>query len=116
MKKTVILLACLFPLPLLALDYDYEIDQANMKCQNESRSLLRERNGTPSCDRLQELYRIKQAQEGRLLQERQADKPQRVIVQPHQSDTDSGTGYRWNRGYGKYCDHNSDGYPIRCDD
>jgi hypothetical protein len=46
----------------MAKDYTHEIEQAQRSCKNEQMSLLSSRNGTPSCQRVQNLIELQRLQ------------------------------------------------------
>lgn len=122
MKRTFGIVLAVLSLPALAWVTPQEIAQAERACQLESSSMLKDRNGTPSCGRVKELYRQQRLEtraqmqhEYNQSQERIAATPQQVIITNQVSvPTEQGGGYHWNATYGKYCYHNPAGYATSC--
>ncbi len=60
MHKTLLICALVASSSCLARDYSYDIEQAQRACSIEQTSQLRERNGTPSCDKVNQLIQLQQ--------------------------------------------------------
>lgn len=120
--KIILALIMLAAIPASA-KYRWEIERAERSCELEQNSLLRERNGTPSCNRLRELNKMQRefdrAQRANNYRaERREERENRVRQyenrNPRAIRNGQGHGYRWNPHEGKYCQHDNDGYPTLC--
>lgn len=109
--------------PAFAGKYNLDIQRAERSCQLQQNSLLRDREGTPACDRLEQLYQQKEDHERDKKFDRimdSANQPKKIIIEHrHSYDAPSvpdsrGEGYYWNNREQRYCHHNSAGYPVTC--
>ena len=98
MSRLFWILAAVMPAVVAAAD-SYEIEKLERKCTLERESLLRHRNGTPSCEQLDRIY-------GRPPKTEPV-----VIVQPAEEKY---TDYRWNDGYKQNCLHDKKGNVVSC--
>lgn len=121
-KTTIATLALITALPIPA-KYRWDIERAERSCEIEQNSLLRERNGTPSCNRLRELMRLQRDFEAaerissyraELRQERENRAREYENRNPREIRNGNGSGYRWNPNENKYCQHDYYGYPTLC--
>jgi hypothetical protein len=122
MKYGLMVLALLASVVVQARDYSYEIEKAQRSCEIQRGSIMRDRNGTPACSQLDQLYRLQREEqrnerqrEWNRSQERIAATPQRVIHEQRVVvPNGQGSGYRWNAAEGAYCDHDQGGYAVNC--
>ena len=104
----------LFPAVLLFASlntYAFERDRLERACVIEQSSLLKERNGTPSCEQLNRLNKQKSAK--RNAQSARAEKSIKAS-KTKKTANGAGAGYRWNPNEGRYCQHDEKGFPSRC--
>lgn len=124
MKKTLLLMILATALPAYA-RYTYEIEQAIKNCQVEQSSMFRMRKGTPACTKLHHLQRLQQQYEIRMQvkqqqqqMQQQYQQQQEIIRQYHNNNPKpiptQNRGYAWNPREGKYCEHDNNGYPLKC--
>jgi hypothetical protein len=60
MRTTFLICGLLFSIASEARDYTYDIEQAQRACSIERSSQLRERKGTPSCEKVNQLIQLQQ--------------------------------------------------------
>lgn len=105
-----ILILCALALPLSAHAYDRE--QLERSCKIEQGSLLKERNGTPSCTLL------KQQRQNRIAKKRPPEPSERnraaKTAKPKKQANGEGAGYRWNPNENRHCQHDARGIPTQC--
>lgn len=107
--KTALLAAAILLLPLSA--HAFERERLERACAIEQSSLLKERNGTPSCDQLKR--QNKQSSAKRSRNTGNSDKPKK-ISKPKKTANGEGAGYRWNPNENRYCQHDAKGFPSQC--
>ena len=88
-----------------------EREDLERACMIEQGSLLKERNGTPSCDQLKRLNKPSSAKHKHNTDSN--DKPKKVS-KPKKAANGEGAGYRWNPNEGRYCQHDAKGFPVQC--
>lgn len=77
--------------PAMARDYSYQIRQAQRSCEIEKTSMLRDRHGTPSCQRVRDLIELQRLEiEARVSRQTGQPMPDRtmVIINPPRHDRD----------------------------
>lgn len=103
--------------------YRWDIEKAERSCELQQNSILRDRNGTPACDRLRELNRLQRNFEigqresnyrAEWREERDIRAREYENRNPRAIRNGYGDGYRWNPHESKYCQHDYDGYPTTC--
>ena len=107
--KTTLLATAILLLPLSA--HAFERERLQRACMIEQGSLLKDRNGTPSCDQLKKLN--KQSSAKRKGNAANSDKPKKA-GKPKKVANGEGEGYRWNPNESRYCQHDTKGFPSQC--
>lgn len=112
MKKTmislVVLTTTLLATNAMARDYSYEIEKAQRSCSNQQGSLLRDRNGTPACDQVQDLIRLQQLEtEAQVARETKQPMPSHTEINVNSNNYNNRV---WSSVLGKYCYKNRWGH------
>ncbi|EGZ47453.1 hypothetical protein [Neisseria wadsworthii] len=102
------------PLLFLFLTFDahaFEQERLERACRIEQGSLLKDRNGTPSCDELKRFHAKKSIKSAKnnnhSAKAPKASKPKKIA-------NGEGAGYRWNPHEGRFCQHNAKGFAQSC--
>ncbi|WP_107688702.1 hypothetical protein [Neisseria wadsworthii] len=102
------------PLLFLFLTFDahaFEQERLERACRIEQGSLLKDRNGTPSCDELKRFHAKKSIKSAKS-SNHSAKAPK--ASKPKQIANGEGAGYRWNPHEGRFCQHNAKGFAQSC--
>jgi hypothetical protein len=118
-------------LPMSAHADSSPLDEMKQKCEKEKTSMFRENNGTPTCARLEKIYRDYEAQtQGATAELRQRCEKEQASLFKENNGAPScsrlndalrdratdpvGQGYRYSKERGKYCYFNDAGQIQSC--
>lgn len=89
----------------------HERERLERACSIEQNSLLKERNGTPSCTALK---RLKKRSNRPNQPASSAPAQQTSQSKPKKTANGEGSGYRYNPHEGRFCQHNDKGLATTC--
>ncbi|KPN70824.1 hypothetical protein [Neisseria sp. 83E34] len=103
------------PLLFLFIAFDthaFEHERLERACRIEQGSLLKDRNGTPSCDELKRFHAKKSTKPAKNPNTGTNKTPK--TPKPKKIANGEGAGYRWNPHENRFCQHNAKGFAHIC--